>query len=122
MARLIAYAVADERIGGVMRKSEYEFTPTKRNVHVNSTNRLIRNGTGDLEVLGGKTGYISSSGYCLATVMRLPQSGRQVAVVVLGAKSNAARFAETRHLVSWVSGPTMVTATADVVATQQQQQ
>jgi D-alanyl-D-alanine endopeptidase (penicillin-binding protein 7) len=111
MARLIAYAVADDRIGGVMRKSDYGFTPGKRNVHVNSTNRLIR--TGELEVLGGKTGFISSSGYCLATLMRLPQSGRQVAVVILGAKSNAARFAETRHLVNWLNGATVVAASPD---------
>jgi D-alanyl-D-alanine endopeptidase (penicillin-binding protein 7) len=111
MARLISYAVADDRIGGVMRKSEYDFTPGKRNVHVNSTNRLVR--TGDVDVIGGKTGFISSSGYCLATLMRLPQSGRQVAVVVLGAKSNAARFAETRHLVNWLSAATVVAASAD---------
>lgn len=109
MARLIAYAAADERIGSVMRKSEYDFTPGKRAVHVNSTNRLVR--TGELEVLGGKTGFISSSGYCLATLMRLPQTGRQVAVVVLGARSNAARFAETRHLVNWLNS-TAVVATA----------
>lgn len=117
MARLIAYAAADERIGSLMRKAEYEFTPGKRPVHVNSTNRLVR--SGELEVLGGKTGFISSSGYCLATLMRLPQSGRQVAVVVLGARSNAARFAETRHLVNWISTSTVVAAGASGAQGQQ---
>ena len=111
MARLIAYAAADERIGGLMRKSEFNFMPARRNVHVSSTNRLVRNG--ELDVLGGKTGFISSSGYCLATLVRLPQTGKQVAVVVLGARSNAARFAETKHLFNWVSSHTTIMAGPD---------
>ena len=105
MARLIAYAAADERIGAIMRKTGYDCARVgRRAVHVNSTNRLVRNG--ELDVLGGKTGFISSSGYCLATLVRLPQTGRQVAVVVLGARSNAGRFAETKHLFNWLSGHT----------------
>lgn len=118
MARLIAYAAADERIGGMMRMSEYALTPGKGTVHVKSTNRLVR--TGELDVLGGKTGFIRSSGYCLATLVRLPQTGRQVAVVVLGAKSNAGRFAETKHLFNWLSGH--MTATTLTASGQQGQQ
>ena len=34
---------------------------------------------------------------------KLPQ-GSPVAVVVLGARSNAGRFWETRHLFNWLSG------------------
>ena len=79
--------------------------------------------TGELEILGGKTGFISSSGYCLATLVRLPQTGRQVAVVVLGARSNAGRFAETKHLFNWLSGHmTTMSAPAAVQSSQQQQQ
>jgi serine-type D-Ala-D-Ala endopeptidase (penicillin-binding protein 7) len=120
MARLIAYAAADERIGTIMRKTGYDFAGGRRPVHVNSTNRLVRNG--ELEVLGGKTGFISSSGYCLATLVRLPQTGRQVAVVVLGARSNAGRFAETKHLFNWLSGHMTTTTLATDSAQQQQQQ
>jgi len=58
---------------------------------------------GDVDVLGGKTGFIRKAGYCLATLLRLPQGGPQVAVVVLGARSNAGRFWETRHLFNWLS-------------------
>lgn len=120
IARLIAYAAADERVGSVMRKAEFNFVPGKRNVHVNSTNRFVR--SGELDVLGGKTGFISSSGYCLATLVRLPQTGRQVAMVVLGARSNAARFAETRHLFNWLNGATIATAAGPDNQQQQQQQ
>jgi D-alanyl-D-alanine carboxypeptidase len=73
-------------------------------------------------VLGGKTGFISSSGYCLATLVRLPQTGRQVAVVVLGARSNAGRFAETKHLFNWLSGHMTTTTLATDSAQQNQQQ
>lgn len=119
MARLIAYAAADERIGSIMRKTGYDMAVGRRSVHVNSTNRLVR--SGELDVIGGKTGFISSSGYCLATLVRLPQTGRQVAVVVLGARSNAGRFAETKHLFNWLSGH-MTTATTTVATGQQLQQ
>ena len=56
-----------------------------------------------VDVRAGKTGFISSSGYCLATLVRLPQGGQEVAVVVLGAQSNASRFLETRNLFTWMS-------------------
>jgi D-alanyl-D-alanine endopeptidase (penicillin-binding protein 7) len=101
MAQLIAYAAADERIGGIMRKASYTTHAGKRRITANSTNQFVK--TGELDVLGGKTGFITSSGYCLASFLRLPSTGQQVAVVVLGARSNASRFWETRHLVNWFS-------------------
>jgi len=104
MARLIAFAAADERIGGIMRKASHTIFAGKRTINVNSTNQLVK--SGEYEVLGGKTGFIGSSGYCLATLLRLPQTGQQVAVVVLGAQSNQGRFWETRHLFNWMSSHT----------------
>jgi D-alanyl-D-alanine endopeptidase (penicillin-binding protein 7) len=102
MARLIAYVAGDERIAEIMRKEEYSAALGRRSVTVRSTNQLVRQG--DVDVLSGKTGFISKAGYCLATLLRLPQGGPPVAVVVLGAKSNAGRFWETRHLFNWLSG------------------
>ena len=104
MARLIAFVSGDDRMGGIMRKASHTVYAGKRTIHVNSTNQLVR--TGEYDVLGGKTGFISRSGYCLATLLRLPQTGQQVAVVVLGAKSNQGRFWETRHLFNWMSTKT----------------
>jgi D-alanyl-D-alanine endopeptidase (penicillin-binding protein 7) len=101
MARLIAYAAADERIGGVMRKASHTLVAGRRTINVSSTNQFVK--SGEFDVLGGKTGFIRSSGYCLATLLRLPQNGPQVAVVVLGARSNQGRFWETRHLLNWMS-------------------
>ena len=101
MARLIAYVASDVRISEIMRTPIYSLAVGRRSITVNSTNQLVRQG--DVDVLGGKTGFITKAGYCLATLLRLPQGGPQVAVVVLGAKSNAGRFWETRHLFNWLS-------------------
>ena len=67
-------------------------------------------------VMAGKTGFISKAGYCLATLLRLPQSQQTVAVVVLGAKSNTGRFWETRHLFNWLTDQA-----ADLFTKEQQQ-
>jgi D-alanyl-D-alanine endopeptidase (penicillin-binding protein 7) len=99
MARLIAFASGNERISAIMQKSEYRVVTDRRAVVVHTTNRLL--GTG-VPVEGAKTGFIRSSGYCLASLLRLPQ-GEPVAVVVLGARSSAGRFMETRHLFNWIS-------------------
>jgi D-alanyl-D-alanine endopeptidase (penicillin-binding protein 7) len=99
LSRLIAYAAGDERIAAIMRKPEYKLTTSRHTITIHSTNRLLENG--DTDVRGGKTGFTNQAGYCLATLLRLPQ-GEQVAVVVLGARSNALRFAETKHLLDWL--------------------
>ena len=107
MARLISYASEDDRIGPIMRTPEYSFrtvaAPRRaaRVVTVRSTNQILRNG--DMDVLGGKTGFISKAGYCLATLLKMPSGGPSLAVVVLGATSNLGRFWETRHLMTWLS-------------------
>ena len=101
MARLIAFVGQDERIASVMRTANHSIQVGRRTINIHSTNQLVMKG--DVDVLGGKTGFIRAAGYCLATLLRLPQGGPQVAVVVLGARSNAGRFWETRHLFNWLS-------------------
>ena len=101
MARLITHASQDERISSIMRLTEYTVFSGKRPITFRSTNHLLRRG--DVDVRAGKTGFISKAGYCLATVLRLPQTGQDVAVVVFGARSNAGRFMESRNLMNWVT-------------------
>lgn len=114
MARLISFASGDERISSIMRRKDYQFSPAaRRAVTLNNTNKLVGS---DVDIRGGKTGFISKAGYCLATLVRLPR-GEQVAVVVLGAKSNPARFWETRHLFNWIAAQAPA-----LIATQTQDQ
>jgi D-alanyl-D-alanine endopeptidase (penicillin-binding protein 7) len=100
LSHLITFAASDERIASIMRTATYTVTTNRRQIPIHSTNQLVMRG--DVEVMGGKTGFISKSGYCLATLLRLPQ-GNPIAVVVLGARSNNGRFWETRHLFSWLN-------------------
>ncbi len=101
LAKLITYVSGDDRIGSIMRTPYYTVNMGRRQITIHSTNQLVMNG--DVDVQAGKTGFISKAGYCLVTLLRLPQGGPDVAVVVLGAKSNPGRFWETRHLFNWIS-------------------
>jgi D-alanyl-D-alanine endopeptidase (penicillin-binding protein 7) len=106
LSHLITFAAADPVLGPIMRSQDYTArSAAGRVIQVRSTNRMLSDnalGVG-LDVLGGKTGFISKAGYCLATLLRIPQ-GPQVAVVVLGATSSTTRFWEARHLFNWVVG------------------
>jgi D-alanyl-D-alanine carboxypeptidase len=98
---LITFVSSDDRIASVMRTPEYSLVIGKRPITIHSTNHLL--GRPGVDVLAGKTGFISKAGYCLATLLRLPSSNQQVAVVVLGARSNAGRFIEAQNLFTWLS-------------------
>jgi D-alanyl-D-alanine endopeptidase (penicillin-binding protein 7) len=117
MARLITHASQDERISSIMRTYEYTVYSGKRPITFHSTNHLL--GRSDVDVRAGKTGFITKSGYCLATVLRLSETGQNVAVVVFGARSNAGRFMESRNLLNWVSSKASTLLVAKP-ATQQQ--
>ena len=114
MARLISHVGGDDRIASIMQKQHHSVTVGKRTINIHSTNQLVMNG--DVDVLGGKTGFIRNAGYCLATLLRLPQGGPQIAVVVLGARSNAGRFWETRHLFNWLTSKAQGLVAAPVEA------
>jgi serine-type D-Ala-D-Ala endopeptidase (penicillin-binding protein 7) len=101
LSRLISFASANETIAPIMRTAAYSARTSRRTINIRNTNHLVRGG--EVDVLGGKTGFITKAGYCLATLLRLPQSNHQIAVVVLGAGSNNGRFWETRHLFNWLS-------------------
>jgi len=100
LSHLITFAASDERIASIMRTPTYTVTTNRRQIPIHSTNHILL--AGDVDVMGAKTGFITKSGYCLASLLRLPQ-GNPIAVVVLGARSNNGRFWETRHLMTWLN-------------------
>jgi D-alanyl-D-alanine endopeptidase (penicillin-binding protein 7) len=116
VSQLIAFANSDERLGPILRTSEFQATTGRRKIAVHSTNKLL--GTG-VDVLAAKTGFISKAGYCLATLLQIPQ-GTQVAVVVLGAANSATRFWETRHLFNWATSQAQSLITGVPLVAQQQ--
>ena len=106
MARLITHVSGDERITSIMRTPEYTVYTKNTRPHAitfHSTDHLL--GRPGIDVRAAKTGFISKAGYSLATLLHLPDAsgGQDVAVVVLGARSNAGRFLETQNLFNWLS-------------------
>ena len=99
IARLIAAASEVPAISGIMRKQTHRVRTDRRRVNVRNTNRLLLSRH---VIRGGKTGYIDEAGFCLTAVVEVPDAD-PIALVVLGAGSNARRFSEARRLIDWVS-------------------
>ncbi len=100
VSHMISFAAGDPTIGGVMLKQSHSLYTDRRAINIKSTNKLL----GDAPITAAKTGYTTKAGFCFASLLRMPDTNQQVAVVVLGAKSSMNRFWETRHLFNWVLG------------------
>lgn len=66
-------------------------------LQLGNTNRLL---DAPYRVLAGKTGYIDSARYCLATMVQ-DGGGHKLTLVVLGAPGGSTRFREARKLATW---------------------
>ena len=102
IARLLHAAAHDPLIQGITTTRTYEFRTEKRAHAIGNTNRLLY---GRYDVLGGKTGFIGEAGYCFATWVR--SQGRDLIAVVLGAPTNATRFADAVRLIQKSTTPTV---------------
>jgi serine-type D-Ala-D-Ala endopeptidase (penicillin-binding protein 7) len=99
-AKLLKVALSYPLISQITTKTSYKFFSLnkRRRMHqLSNSNRLLRD---DYEVLGGKTGFIGRSGWCLAVMLKNIEE--KLCVVVLGAASNVRRFAEARHILKSV--------------------
>jgi len=96
-AVLLKTALDQNVIAGIMSKKNYSFKPLnkKRVYTVNNTNRLL---FGRADIVGGKTGYINESGYCLALCAK--REGRKLAAIVLGAPTSGTRFRDAARLLT----------------------
>lgn len=99
MAKLITLVSENETITGIMQKPGGIVQTAKRTIKFNTTDHLLTHP--DVPVVAAKTGYTNPAGFCLATLLRLP-TDEQVAIIVLGARSNADRFIEAENLFKWM--------------------
>jgi D-alanyl-D-alanine endopeptidase (penicillin-binding protein 7) len=97
VAKLLKAAAGNEIVSTIMQKEQYTFTSNRRLHRLVNTNRLLRS---KWRVTAGKTGFIREAGYCLATNITAP-TGTEITAVLLGAPSNALRFAEARRILDW---------------------
>ena len=102
VARLLQAAASQELVRDITTTPSYEFRSSRRAHLISNTNRLLY---GRYEILGGKTGFISEAGYCLVTWVRT--QGREFIAVVLGAPTNATRFADVVRLIQRTTAPTV---------------
>ena len=105
VAKLLRAAADEEMIRSITTSRSYDFSTARRAHHIVNTNRLLY---GRYQILGGKTGFISEAGYCLATWVR--SEGRDMIAVVLGAPTNATRFADVVRLVNKTTKPAFAPA------------
>jgi D-alanyl-D-alanine endopeptidase (penicillin-binding protein 7) len=103
VARMLHAAAHDSLIQQITTTREYEFRTERRLHAIRNTDRLLY---GRWDVLGGKTGFIQEAGYCFATWIRA--QGRDLIAVVLGAPTNATRFADAVRLIQKSTAPAVV--------------
>jgi len=105
-ARLLRAAAENPTIQTITTTRSYEFYGRYRSRNrphaVYNTNRLLY---GRYEIRGGKTGFISEAGYCLATWVHT--QSRDMIAVVLGTPTPATRFADVVRLVQKTSTPSV---------------
>lgn len=97
MAKLARYAFNHPILKKPLGLASYSFISKDKISHtVQSTNQLLGQGLG---VMAGKTGYLTEAGYNLA--IKAKKGDREVIIVVMGAPTIEARFAEAEKLLHW---------------------
>ncbi len=96
---LMQTAFTEPVIRQISSKKSYHFSSSNLGIShsIYNTNRLLYT---KWDVLGGKTGYISQSGYCLA-LDAYDETGRRVNAVILGAPSNHYRYRDANRLLAF---------------------
>ncbi len=101
VARIVVNAAKYQTISRITatRLAQVKILNTKRPtaMQIGNTNDLIHS---PMRVLTGKTGYISSASYCLATIVQNGK-GERLTLVVLGAPGDKTRFRDARKLAEW---------------------
>jgi D-alanyl-D-alanine carboxypeptidase len=104
VAKLIGEAMKDLDIRRAVLADKYELEiiNNKKNHArvIKNTDSLLRSSDLSVNIVGGKTGYLSKAGYCFAG--NFTKDNQEIITVVLGADSPEARFNETERLLNWI--------------------
>jgi serine-type D-Ala-D-Ala endopeptidase (penicillin-binding protein 7) len=97
--KLARKAFENPTIGDITSKRNYQFRPLNKKIThtLYNTNRLLFS---NHNINGGKTGYISQAGYCLA-LNAVDNSGRPITAILLGAPSNSRRYKDASTLMTY---------------------
>ena len=96
---LLKTAMAHPVLGPIVRRPEYDAHPvSKPAIHYNSTHKPAARG--NLQVLGGKTGYNDSARYCLVLAARI--DGHNYGMALLGTEGDLTRFGDVARVADWL--------------------
>lgn len=98
LARLFRTALEFDLIAEAISRKSYTYRALNSDGEytVYNTNRLLY---GRHDVIGGKTGYIRNSGYCLALGIE-DDDGRRFGTIILGAPTNNYRYRDAHRLLA----------------------
>ena len=99
-------------LGDVIKKEDIKKTTEKKEYVFKTVDGILKKAystdgllgkypKNNINLLGGKTGYIDAAGFCFAGVFK-DNEGKEVVSVILGASDPFARFSETDDLISWI--------------------
>jgi D-alanyl-D-alanine endopeptidase (penicillin-binding protein 7) len=117
MAIALRAALTDDVLRAIMRQDSADVVSKDHyaRIHYGSTNQPLV--IGKWNIIGGKTGYTHSAGYCFITGARFDD--REVVMAFLGAGGKFTRFDDFNRVATWLErrhGPATATATATAVA------
>ncbi len=103
IARLAKEALSHEEIKKATTQKEYNFvTAEGREKKIESTDYLLYSASSSkISLLGGKTGYTESAGYCFVGKFA-NDSQDEIISVILNSDTKDNRFVETKNLVDWI--------------------
>ena len=96
---MLKAAMANPVLAEITRRAEYDAHPVgKPPIHYNNTNHPAQRG--NVQVLGGKTGYNDDARYCLVVATKI--EGRTYYMAFLGDDGKMTRFGDVARVADWL--------------------
>jgi serine-type D-Ala-D-Ala endopeptidase (penicillin-binding protein 7) len=96
---MLKAVMANATLAPITRRAEYDAHPVgKPPIHYNNTNHPAARG--NVQVLGGKTGYNDEARYCLVVATKV--DGRTYYMAFLGDDGKMTRFGDVARVADWI--------------------
>ncbi|HEY6477219.1 MAG TPA: serine hydrolase [Polyangia bacterium] len=96
---MLKAVMANATLAPITRRAEYDAHPVgKPAIHYNNTNHPAARG--NVQVLGGKTGYNDEARYCLVVATKI--DGRTYYMAFLGDDGKMTRFGDVARVADWI--------------------
>ena len=96
---MLRAVMANPILGPITHRAEYDAHPVgKPPIHYNNTNHPAQHG--NVQVLGGKTGYNDEARYCLVVATKI--DGRTYFMSFLGDDGKMTRFGDVARVADWI--------------------